>query len=289
MVILKCEKTMKKYLYLLFAAFVATTMVACTEKVGTEPGNDPNPVVTIYTLAAPADYDPDQTVALRLAPNNKVDKMYILAELKATKDAYIKEKGEDAYANYVVQNGSEVSLESLDVVIPELMGLHAITVVALDKAGNKFSYETTYKGILWIDAGQAYIFQNMCHNGVAYFNGYVNVQRQDDCNIFRVVDMYHQLGGNTVPSNTDSVLTFEFDANHDLVSFGTSYEPYIYVNFGGDHGYWVPGQYPSYCYVKSGEDEDGKFGYVSHLVVSGGSLYTGGYIYIYPDAVEWFE
>lgn len=278
---------MKKFLYLLFAAFVATTMVACTEEVGSEPGNDPNPVVTIYDIDCPADCDPDQTAALRLAPNNKVAKMYILAELKAQKDAFVKEKGEAAYADYVVQNGSEVSKENLDVVIPELMGLHAITVVATDAAGKKFSYETSYKGILWIDAGEALVWQNMCHNGVAYFSGAVKVQRQDDCNTFRVIDMYHQLGGSAVPSNPGSVLTFEFDANHKLVSFGTSYEPYIYVNFGGDHGYWVPGQYPSYCYVESGSDEDGDYGYVSHLVVSGGSLYTGGYIYFYPQ--EWYE
>ena len=280
---------MKKFLYMLFAAFVATTMVACTEKVGSEPGNDPNPVVTIYTMDAPADYDPDQTAAVRLAPNNKVAKMYIYAELKAQKDAFVKEKGEAAYADYVVQNGSEVSKENLDVVIPELMGLNAITVVATDAAGKKFSYETTYKGILWIEAGQAYIFQNIVHNGVSYFSGYVNVQRQDDCNIFRVIDMYHQLAPDYAPSNPNSVLTFEYDSDRQLVNFGTSYEPHIYINFGGYHGYWVPGQYPSYCYVDNGEDADGKYGYVSHLKVQGTSLYTGGYIYFNPDAVEWAE
>ena len=140
---------MKKYLYLLFAAFVASTMVACTEEVGTVPGNDPNAVATIYQMPAPAECDPDMTCKIRVAPNSTTKKMWVLAELEADKDAYVASKGEAAYAKYVTENGTSYEVADQDILLENLAGKYAITVVVADAAGNLKQYVHKYEGILW--------------------------------------------------------------------------------------------------------------------------------------------
>lgn len=60
-------------------------------------------------------------------------------------------------------------------------------------AGNRMAYENIFKGVIWVDAGRAYIYQNFVHDGVMYISGYVSVERQSDANIFRVTDLFCQL------------------------------------------------------------------------------------------------
>ncbi|MBR6759277.1 MAG: hypothetical protein IKM03_02720 [Alistipes sp.] len=290
---------MKKLLYSLLIAFGAIALVACSDDEGTNPGNDGTPVVTIYQYAAPEGTNPDQTTAVRIVANDAVKEMYMLAQLKAEKDAYIEQNGLNAYCAYVCENGEAVTEENMDQVIENLMGLYAITVVATDNSGKMYAYEVTYKGLLWIPAGKTTIAQSFVHDGVAYLSGKVAVERQDDANVFRVVDLFHQLAPESCPAyGANSVLTFEFDADRNYVSFTTSQAPFVLCGFadGGKlmHGYWNPGSYAGYCYVEPYEDEDGGMWASTSMLKldnNAGSLYTGGYIDFSVDDEEliWFE
>ena len=166
---------MKKYLKLAFIAVMAVALYGCKESEGTDAGSDSTPVVTIYNNDVPAGYSTDNTVSLRLCPNNKVQKMYVYTELKDDKDAYVTSNGEAAYMTRVVENGTEYEGKDLDVVITDLAGLYATTVVAEDAGGNRMAYENIFKGVIWVDAGRAYIYQNFVHDGVMYISGYVSV------------------------------------------------------------------------------------------------------------------
>lgn len=126
---------MKKYLKLAFIAVMAVALYGCKESEGTDAGSDSTPVVTIYNNDVPAGYSTDNTVSLRLCPNNKVQKMYVYTELKDDKDAYVTSNGEAAYMTRVVENGTEYEGKDLDVVITDLAGLYATTVVAEDAGG----------------------------------------------------------------------------------------------------------------------------------------------------------
>lgn len=284
---------MKKYLKLAFIAVMAVALYGCKESEGTDAGSDSTPVVTIYNNDVPAGYSTDNTVSLRLCPNNKVQKMYVYTELKDDKDAYVTSNGEAAYMTRVVENGTEYEGKDLDVVITDLAGLYATTVVAEDAGGNRMAYENIFKGVIWVDAGRAYIYQNFVHDGVMYISGYVSVERQSDANIFRVTDLFCQL--DPTLTRIPSTVTLTFDADHNVTDFTSSEAPFVIVNFpdGGMllHGYYDSATYGDNCYVVSDSDEQGNFAYVSLLVLdnNAGALYTGGYIYFYTDELEWYE
>ena len=272
---------------------MAVALYGCKESEGTDAGSDGTPVVTIYNNDVPAGYSTDNTVSLRLCPNNKVQKMYVYTELKDDKDAYVTSNGEAAYMTRVVENGTEYEGKDLDVVITDLAGLYATTVVAVDAGGNRMAYENIFKGVIWVDAGRAYIYQNFVHDGVMYISGYVSVERQSDANIFRVTDLFCQLYPSL--SRIPSTVTLTFDADHNVTDFTSSEAPFVIVNFpdGGMllHGYYDSATYGDNCYVVSDSDEQGNFAYVSLLVLdnNAGALYTGGYIYFYTDELEWYE
>lgn len=146
---------MKKYIYSLFMVlFTTTTMISCIEDEGTEVGNDPNPVITLYQYNAGKPNNPDNDVMLRFATNNKVSEVYYLAEKTEDKDAYIKNNGEDAYLNYVVEKGTKLTdvsgTSNVDIVITGLYGEYTITAVAI--GGNmKASAKTVFTGLDWTD------------------------------------------------------------------------------------------------------------------------------------------
>lgn len=183
---------MKKYLYLLFAAFVATTMVACTEEVGTEPGNDPTAVATIYQLAAPKECDPDTTCKLRICPNSTSKKMWVLAELEADKEAYVSSKGEAAYAKYVSENGTSYEAADQDILLENLAGKYVITAVVADAGNNLKAYEYKYEGILWQDFCTATVYSGHLEGLLGnQFPTPVVLQKADGRNEYRFVAPYY--------------------------------------------------------------------------------------------------
>ncbi len=279
---------MKKSLYFLLATFVALTVAGCSDDKGTEPGGDSLPVATIYTVETPDGYDPDVTAAYRIVPNEATSKIYVLTELADAKTNFLTANTEAAYIEKVVKEGqSYETAADIEFVKDGLEGLYATTVVAEAANGKRLAYEATFKGIVWKDAGKAWMQQNIAGN----FKGYVNVKRQSDANIFRVFDAFHQIEP-TLPSFPTSKLTFTFNDNHICTSFETSRAPFVMVNFEDEgsawFGYYDPANYGSYCNVSKSTAD---YALVSMLVLdnNSGSLYTGGQLVLFTDEWEWYK
>jgi len=151
---------MKNKIYQIFIAFFAISfMSSCNEDLGTVPGNDPNPVATIYQYTPSRPYNADNDILLRVATNNKTVEAYY----KVEKTADIS-MNESAYMDYVVANGiklTDISGESTaDIALTGLYGDYTITVVAVGKNGTKTSAKTTFSGLDWTDvATGVYYFQ----------------------------------------------------------------------------------------------------------------------------------
>lgn len=279
---------MKKSLYFLLATFVALTVAGCSDDKGTEPGGDTLPVATIYTVETPDGYDPDVTAAYRIVPNEATSKIYVLTETADAKANFLTANTEAAYIEKVVKEGqSYETAADIEIVKDGLTGLYATTVVAEAANGKRLAYEATFKGVVWVPAGKAWVQQNIASN----FKGYVNVERQSDANIFRVFDAFHQIEP-TLPSFPTSKLTFTFNDNHICTSFATSRAPFVMINFEEEgaawFGYYDPANYGSYCNV-SGSTAD--YALVSMLVLdnNAGSLYTGGQLVLFTDEWEWYK
>lgn len=91
---------MKKNLFImaLLAAFAAT---GCSEVENFAGGDKPEPVVTIYESSSAKAYQ----VGLRAVPNTSVEAVYILTETTYAREEAIATNGEDAYLQYVRENG----------------------------------------------------------------------------------------------------------------------------------------------------------------------------------------
>ncbi len=283
---------MKKSLYFLLATFVALAVAGCSDDKGTEPGGDTLPVATIYTVETPDGYDPDVTAAYRIVPNEATNKIYVLTETADAKANFLTANSEAAYIEKVVKEGeSYETAADIEIVKDGLTGLYATTVVAEAANGKRLAYEATFKGVVWVPAGKAWMQQNIAHNGSAYYRGYVNVERQSEANIFRVFDAFHQMES-TLPSFPTSKLTFTFNDSHICTSFATSRAPFVMINFvDGDiewFGYYDPANYGNYCNV-SGSTADYALVAMLKLDNKTGSLYTNGQIVLFTDEWEWYK
>lgn len=147
---------MKKYIKsLMMLGLGAVIFTACTEEVGMEPGTDGTPYVSLYTYLATEPNDPDTDAAMRVAANNKVDDLYYLAE--ATDSIESRGLSGDAYADYVVANGTKLDLQGddfsggkyADFISKNMKGEYTITVVGVG-AGKKAVASTTFTGLDWV-------------------------------------------------------------------------------------------------------------------------------------------
>lgn len=142
---------MKKYIYILATVVAALSLASCTEKIGTVPGNDAFPVVTPYNYTPSSEYDADTDQRVRFVSNGKATQAYYLVEKKADKLAEIATKGEDAYINKVIAEGTQITIPAegvFETVITDMPGVYDISVVASDGT-NKTMSATTFDGIPW--------------------------------------------------------------------------------------------------------------------------------------------
>ena len=129
---------MKKYINSLFILFGLLAFTACTEEEGSTPGGDSQPSMSVVELTAAAPLNPDNDCVLRILTNNRVKEVYYLAETTATKEA--RGLSDDAYADYVVANGTKLTLDTdlqtggqySDLTIINLHGLYSVAVVAVN-------------------------------------------------------------------------------------------------------------------------------------------------------------
>lgn len=158
---------MKKYIKnLMILTLGAVLYTACTDEVGTEIGNDGAPYVSIFKYVATQPNDPDTDAAIRVAANNKVSAVYYLTELTADK----KERGmsDDAYAEYVATNGTQLELltdsfsggKYADFVATNMKGEYTIAVVGVD-GGKKALATASFTGLDWVTIAEGtYNFSN---------------------------------------------------------------------------------------------------------------------------------
>lgn len=86
---------MKKYIYGSLLALASVVMfTACSADEGTEPGNDSNAHVTLYSYTAELPYDADCDALVRVAANSATTEAYALTELASEKEARVATLGE---------------------------------------------------------------------------------------------------------------------------------------------------------------------------------------------------
>lgn len=145
---------MKKYISLTLSLLAMLAFTACTLEEGTTPGGDSAPYVNVKQYEVTAPLNPDNDVQIRILANNKASDVYYLAEKSADKDA--RGLSADAYADYVVSNGTKATLEDdkqsggkvVDVTLTDLYGEYTITAVAVN--GNaKNASSTSFTGLDW--------------------------------------------------------------------------------------------------------------------------------------------
>lgn len=156
---------MKKFINILLAVLFAAVITSCEkEQFGTIPGTDPMASVRVYTYAPALPYDADCDVIVRLAANSSAKDVYLFAETAAQKEA--RNLVESAYADYVVANGTKVTLTpnefdntfAFETTLEGLKGDNVISAVAINANGDKSISATSFFGIEWLDlaAGEYY-------------------------------------------------------------------------------------------------------------------------------------
>lgn len=239
---------MKKYLYSLFVALLATVAItSCKEDEGTEPGNDAEPVVTIYQYAAARPNNPDNDVVIRLAANSKTSEAYYLAELSADKKSRIASMGESGYADYVVENGTKVDgisgASNSDVTITDLYGTYAITVVAVN-GNRKTSSETTFTGLDWEDVATGTYYYGASANLISALgltSSPTTLQVcTTDANLYRFKDVFAT--GYSLKINLIDYNGSDEDGEYRFFRVPVSETPFTYGSHGAvgvrDVGYW---------------------------------------------------
>lgn len=239
---------MKKYLYSLFVVLLATlTMTSCKEDEGTEPGNDAEPVVTIYQYAAARPNNPDNDVIIRLAANSKTSEAYYLAELSADKESRISSMGESGYADYVIENGTKINgisgASSSDVTITDLYGTYTITVVAVN-GNQKTSSETTFTGLDWEDVATGTYYYGASSNlinALGLTSSPTTLQVcTTDANLYRFKDVFAT--GYSLKINLIEYTGTDEDGEYRFFRVPASETPFVYGSHGAvnirDVGYW---------------------------------------------------
>jgi len=168
---------MKSSIHQLFLVLLAICfMTSCKDEWGTEPGNDSNPVATVYQYKPVRPYDADNDVIFRVATNNKTTEAYYLVEKTANISM-----SESDYMNHVVATGTkinDISGESnVDLTITGLTGDNTITVVAVGN-GKKTSLKATFVGLEWNDVveGTYYFAQANIRNTIGASSVHTTLQ-----------------------------------------------------------------------------------------------------------------
>lgn len=299
---------MKKYILASFMSlFAVLSFTSCSEEEGVEPGNDGQPLVTIYQYTPALPYNADNDLLLRLVPNNKVESVYYLVEDTAAYNARYAQLGEGGYNKYVVENGTEVALgyenyevldslgevvsttpitlggKACEVIVTDMLGLNVITVVA--KGGSTLvSSKINFNGIKWknVVAG-TYYFSNP---NMQFLFGAESAEtlmqvNEDDATAYRFKDLYGEgfsMKFYALPDYTaedeGGVYTFLRVPDHFTgITYGSLGDFYV-----RDIGYWQGSDaWVTDNGYESGMYEDGSCFFMVQLHNAAGSNY--GYNY----------
>ncbi|MCI1647821.1 MAG: hypothetical protein LKI39_08245 [Bacteroides sp.] len=292
---------MKKSIFTYFLALLGIVAISsCSDDEGTAIGNDSKPAATVYqypVTSSDGDYSTDSDVRIRIATNNKVENAYYLAETVTAKEAYISSNGEDGYNQYVVSKGIKVTFSDgvADIIVTDLFGNNAITVVAEGKNGELTSQETTFYGYKWNDicTGRLYARFLTGGSGQAWKTGLTLQRRDDDPTIYRIKDAYgkgahvfiYTQGDPTIESGDyyDGLVTITEGVEYTTITIPTVATPYTYSTYGTvsvtDYATYTPDE--SYLYYNRLYDNNFIAAYCRYSVSVG--VITSNFVYFDPD------
>lgn len=124
----------------------ATPMLwACSADMGTEPGTDPNPAVTLYTYA-PTEGNPDNDITVRFVTNNKTSSVKFLlapsADVKDLSEAQLLSKVEADGKTVENLGGNSYA----DMTLTDIHGDYTIAAVA---NGSSLGNRVQFTGLSW--------------------------------------------------------------------------------------------------------------------------------------------
>ena len=287
---------MKKKLFTYLLALVSmATFTACTEEAGTEPGGDSQPSVVLYQYtisASESNYNADNDTHLRVAVNNQVSNIYYLAEPTETYDAYIESNGEDAYRQYVVDNGTQATATDgvADIYVTGLFGAHTITVVGMGLNNALCSADVTFFGYTWNTLATGSVVAALL-DGTFDFTimpGFTLQQRDDDPTIYRIPNLY----GNGYHLIIQAQGEPETETGDFFQQEGVSYQtaplqplgtPYSY----GDYGQISLADYATYAgdqnYLYYNRLYANNYLYIQSIYTVSAGYLTQGYVQFMPD------
>lgn len=255
-------------------------LAACSEKLGTEPGNDPTPKATIYQYAPGEGYNSDEDVVVRFVSNGKVEKLCYLVEPADEKESFINENGEAEYAKKVLSEGLEVpsaELKSYNDTLTGLAGTYAVTAAAVS-GGETILSESIFYGLSWTTLSSGtYTFAVLSDMGLAPAQTEFQVCDTDP-NLYRFKDVFkpgYSLKIVALPeyTNTDDYGTYTF-CRVPVQDTGFTYGDYGAIGvrdigyWQGDASYVTDGGFES-CYYTDGPEKGNLYICVQYYVSAG--------------------
>lgn len=271
---------MKNILHIIAAGVVFSLLVACSEKLGTEPGNDPTPKATIYQYAPGEGYNSDEDVVVRFVSNGKVEKLFYLVEPADEKESFINENGESEYAKKVLSEGLEVpsaELKSYNDTLTGLAGTYAVTAAAVS-GGETILSESVFYGLSWSTLSSGtYTFAVLSDMGLTPAQTEFQVCDTDP-NLYRFKDVFkpgYSLKIVALPeyTNTDDHGTYTF-CRVPVQDTGFTYGDYGAIGvrdigyWQGDASYVTDGGFES-CYYTDGPEKGNLYICVQYYVSAG--------------------
>ena len=287
---------MKKKLFTYLLALVSmATFTACTEEAGTEPGGDSQPSVVLYQYtisASESNYNADNDTHLRVAVNNQVSNIYYLAEPTETYDAYIESNGEDAYRQYVVDNGTQATATDgvADIYVTGLFGAHTITVVGMGLNNALCSADVTFFGYTWNTLATGSVVAALL-DGTFDFTimpGFTLQQRDDNPNFYRIPNLY----GNGYHLVIQAQGEPETEAGDFFQQEGVSYQTVTLQTLGTPYSYGDYGQISLSDYATYSGNQDylyynrlyaNNYLYVQSIYTVSAGYIVQGYVQFIPD------
>lgn len=283
---------MKKFTYIIALAAAGLFLASCSEKWGSEPGNDNEPVVSVYNYTpAGTEYDSDTDQDVRFVSNGKVASAYYLTEKTADKKDAIAAQGEAAYIEKVIAQGTPITFTDgvCDVTVTDMVGDYDISVVAV--SGNqKVMRSVSFSGIAWDVTssieGTYYIKISRMQSITGATSFPAVLQRHStDPNLYRIKGA---LGpGTKITIRTIDQKGVDDDGEYTFFRIPEQATPYTFSSYGTvslrDIGYWQGDDaYVTDYGYESGMYADGYcFLYIQYYVSAGSLGY--GYEYFVPN------
>ncbi len=217
---------MKKNILKLFLIFVTViAFSSCLEEEGTTPGGDSEPIATLYIYKADAEnYNPENDVFVRVAINDKVKECYYLAQKAEDRSTQIEQKGEDAYMDYVITEGTKISeftnYKTADFYVKGLKGKYTISVVAVGGESKSLA-GVNFTGYDWVELGKG-IFTSSSFG----FSEERDIQKLRNGNLYQVKSAYKEGWNLRFTVNEDNSIAF------DKQEIGIVHKKYGMMSFG---------------------------------------------------------